>query len=128
MDATIALARFWGWIGIISGLVFLLRGKAWVDERLNLVGDKAFTLLGGYMTLMVGLMSVILHNMWGADWRIVVTLCGWLNLLKGVHRLAFPDAGREKAAPALKERPLITKVTLVALAALGGWLVWRSYQ
>ena len=35
---------------------------------------------------------VLVHNVWVADWRIVITLLAWLTLIKGIVRLNLPHA------------------------------------
>ena len=37
--------------------------------------------------MLVGLPIIILHNIWVGPWEIVVTLMGWLTVLKGVVRM-----------------------------------------
>lgn len=34
---------------------------------------------------------------WVVDWRIAVTLLGWVTLVKGVEKIAFPDRNNTKA-------------------------------
>jgi len=36
--------------------------------------DKAFVISTGYITLLMVLVTVILHNIWVADWRVVITI------------------------------------------------------
>jgi hypothetical protein len=31
----------------------------------------------------MGMLIVALHNVWSADWRLLVTLLGWLTVIKG---------------------------------------------
>ena len=37
--------------------------------------------------MLLGLPIIILHNIWVGPWEIVVTLMGWLTVLKGVVRM-----------------------------------------
>jgi hypothetical protein len=34
---------------------------------------------------------VLAHNVWAADWRIVITILGWLALIGGAFRILFPQ-------------------------------------
>ncbi len=45
----------------------------------------------GIVWLMGGLAVVWFHNLWTKDWRVLVTLLGWMSLLAGLARMAFPD-------------------------------------
>lgn len=46
----------------------------------------------GVVWLMGGLAVVWFHNLWVRDWRVLVTLMGWMSILAGLFRMAFPDA------------------------------------
>jgi hypothetical protein len=43
------------------------------------------------LTLLAGLAIVRAHNLWVADWRVVVTVLGWLAVVGGVLRIILPD-------------------------------------
>ncbi|MEO1167661.1 MAG: hypothetical protein AAFW97_03000 [Pseudomonadota bacterium] len=45
----------------------------------------------GIMWFMGGLAVVWFHNLWVRDWRVIVTLLGWMSVLAGLFRMAFPD-------------------------------------
>lgn len=53
--------------------------------------DKTITISTGYITFLLGLITVTLHNVWVADWRLAITILGWTTLLKGVEKIAFPN-------------------------------------
>lgn len=83
------LARFWGSLFIILGLgsvVVKLLGRV-----IKYTEDKTITVSTGYITFLLGLITVTLHNVWVADWRLAITILGWTTLLKGIEKIAFPD-------------------------------------
>jgi hypothetical protein len=125
MEISIFFAKFWGWLLVIVCLIFLLRKKVLLEEMFRLVEDKGFTLLSGYLAFILGLVTVILHNVWVADWRVVITIFGWLSLIKGIVRIGFPEA-IQKVAPPLRNKPILTQILLVIAALLGAWLIWMS--
>ncbi|MFA6081201.1 MAG: hypothetical protein WC741_02225 [Patescibacteria group bacterium] len=95
MEISIYLARFWGSLFIILGLGSVL--VKFLGRVIKYTDDKAITISTGYITFLLGLITVILHNVWIADWRIVVTILGWTTLLKGIEKIAFPDRIHKKA-------------------------------
>lgn len=125
MEISIFLAKFWGWLLVIVCLIFLLRKKVLLEEMFRLVEDKGFALLSGYLALIVGLVTVILHNLWVADWRVVITIFGWVSLTKGIVRIGFPETP-QKLVPAFKNKPVLTQILLVITVLLGAWLIWMS--
>ncbi len=126
METSIFLAQFWGWLLVIVCLIFLLRKRALLEEMFRLVEDKGLTLVSGYLALVVGLVTVILHNVWVAEWRVVITIFGWLSLIKGIVRIGFPEVP-QKWVPVLKNKPILTQGLLVIAILLGAWLIWMSY-
>jgi hypothetical protein len=48
-------------------------------------------LLSGLLSLLAGLAIVNLHNTWCADWRVIVTILGWLMTIGGVIRIIVPQ-------------------------------------
>ncbi len=125
MEISIFLAKFWGWLLVIICLIFLLRKKVLLEELFRLVEDKGFALVSGYIALIFGLVTVVLHNVWVADWRVVITIFGWLSLTKGIVRIGFPEVP-QRLVPAFKDKPLLTQILLVIAVLLGAWLIWMS--
>ncbi len=58
----------------------------------DLVGNKRLLWLTGLITFVMGAVIVALHNVWSADWRVLVTLLGWLTAIKGAVILLFPSS------------------------------------
>ena len=110
---------------MIVCLIFLLRRKVLLEELFRLVEDKGFALFSGYLALILGLVTVILHNVWVADWRIVITIFGWISLIKGIVRIGFPEIP-QKLVPTFKNKPILTQILLVIAVLLGAWLIWAS--
>ena len=45
----------------------------------------------GAFTLILGLLFVQFHNVWTMDWRVLVTIIGWITLIKGSVALLAPS-------------------------------------
>lgn len=59
--------------------------QATVDAVSALIADPAVVLVLGVITLSLGLAMVLGHNVWsGGALPVVVTIVGWLTLLKGL--------------------------------------------
>jgi len=59
--------------------------------------NKTITISTGYITFLLGLVTVTLHNIWTIDWRVAITILGWVTLLKGIEKIGFPDRVNKKA-------------------------------
>lgn len=126
METTIFLAQFWGWFLVIMGLIFLLRKKVLLEELFRFFEDKRFVLLSGWLALILGLVTVILHNLWVADWRVVITIFGWLSLIKGIVRIGFPEIP-QKSMSVVKNKLILIQILLIICVFLGAWLIWMSF-
>jgi len=46
----------------------------------------------GILWLMGGLAVVRFHNLWVLNWRLIITLLGWMSVFAGLMRMTFPEA------------------------------------
>lgn len=123
MTNAVFLAQFWGWLTLIVAAVFLLRPDQLREVKTLMVGNRAFSLSYGFMSLILGIMSVVLYNRWSLSWTVVVSLFGWLALLKGIYVLAFNEIS---AKPSLEARLVSTRITLVVVGLLGLFMIVAS--
>jgi uncharacterized protein YjeT (DUF2065 family) len=47
--------------------------------------------LSGLISLVIGCLLVVLHNVWEISSSLIITLIGWSGLLKGISILIFPE-------------------------------------
>lgn len=95
MEISMYLARFWGSLFIILGLSSVFAKL--LGRIIKYTEDKTITVSTGYITFLLGLITVTLHNVWVADWRVAITILGWTTLLKGIEKIAFPGRVNKKA-------------------------------
>jgi hypothetical protein len=126
MQTSIFLAKLIGPTALLIGLVILLnpsRVKAMAREVLQ---GEAFIFLAGIITLPVGLALVNTHNIWTWDWRVVITLLGWLSVIGGASRLAFGDQVKAIGAKMIDNKSgLVVQGALMSL--IGAWLSYVGY-
>ena len=120
METTIFFARLWGSFYLIFGVLFIVTG--FLGKVIEMTDDRAFVVATGYITLLMGLVTVILHNVWVLDWRVAITVLGWSTLIKGILKIGFPELIQKQTQP-FRNRQIASAVLLVAL---GGWLLWMS--
>jgi len=117
MDFSIFFAQLYGGFYLIFGFLFLYAGQ--LGKTIEMTEDKAFVIATGYTSFFLGLVTVILHNHWVADWPLVITLLGWATLIKGVRKIATPEKIHQQAQ-AFKKRQTLSAVFMMLL---GGWLL-----
>ena len=52
--------------------------------------SPALRYLGGILALFFGLFILNFNNAWTADWTVIITIIGWLSVVKGVLLIVFP--------------------------------------
>jgi len=89
---TVFLARLFGLYCIIIAATMLSQPEAFVGLVHAFVANAPLVLIVGIFTLFGGLALVLLHNFWsGAALTVIITLVGWLTLIKAVVLLVLPS-------------------------------------
>ena len=91
---TIFLSRLIGLFAVLVSLSLLMARKSGVEAVDALIHDRPLMLTIGMIVLLGGLAMVLSHNIWsGGALPVVVTLFGWIILIRGVLILFLsPDA------------------------------------
>jgi hypothetical protein len=88
---TIFLSRLLGLYFVLVGLAMLANRRATVEIVTALVHNAPLMFISGLIALIAGLAMVLAHNVWsGGVLPIIVTLTGWIMLLKGAIILFLP--------------------------------------
>lgn len=91
MELSIFLAKILGplfTIMILGALANRALLNRMVDEAEN---NISLTYLSGSLALLIGLLLVISHNVWETNWRVFITLIGWISIIKGLIRIFAPN-------------------------------------
>jgi hypothetical protein len=75
-------------IGMIMGM--LTEGEGYSSLLKEFIGSRALIFVTGGLALLAGLAVVNAHNLWVPDWRVIVTVLGWLLIVRGISNLVFP--------------------------------------
>ena len=119
---TIFFARLWGGFFIIFGSLFIISRQ--LGKTIEMTDDKAFVISTGYITLIMGLVTVILHNVWIWDWPVIITVLGWSTLIKGITKVGFPET-IHKQAQRFKKKQWLSALFIIGL---GAFLLWKSFN
>jgi len=121
MEITIFLAKFWGSLFMILGALSV--GARFLGRVIKMTEDKTITVSTGYITFLLGLVTVVLHNIWVMDWRIAITILGWATLFKGITKIGFPEHVNKRAQAFKGMQALWGGIIFL----LGAWLFWMSF-
>ena len=115
MQTSIFLAKLMGPILALAGLAMLINRKGLDALAEEFLRSRALFFLLGLIDFTVGLAIVLTHNVWVADWRIIITLLGWLLLARGVVRTLAPDQIKPLGTKLLKNQNVMAGSVAVVL-------------
>jgi hypothetical protein len=85
------LSRLIGLYAILVALSMFSRGQASVETVAALLQNPSMVFVLGVVMLAAGLAMVLAHNIWsGGALVVVVTLVGWMTLIKSLVFLFLP--------------------------------------
>lgn len=122
MEISIFLARFWGSLFLILGALAVSAG--FLGRVIGYTQDKTITITTGYITFLLGLITVVAHNVWVPDWRVAVTVLGWVTLFKGLEKIILPDRVHAKALMFKLSQKLWGSVIFL----IGAWFFYMSIR
>jgi hypothetical protein len=91
MATSIFLAKLTGPVCLVIGLALFVNGTGLRVLLFEFIDSPALIFLSGIITMTAGLAVVLTHNVWAADWRVVVTVLGWLATIGGAIRIVVPQ-------------------------------------
>jgi len=121
------------WIAKLLGPVILALSIPMITspDRLQTVtrrflADPPLVLVSGVLAMTAGLTIVNTHNLWVADWRVIITCFGWALILGGVIRVAAPGLV-DRVGNGMLNRASLTRVVGVLWGSLGAFLSYQAY-
>jgi len=126
IDLSILLARIIGPIFVVAGLGFLINPAHYRRLVHDFFANGPLIYFSGVLALLMGLIMIEIHNLWVADWRVIITVIGWLSLIKGVIRVVLPGRGA-RVARAFNEGAHVLTISASAMLALGAILTYAGY-
>ncbi|MBU1445853.1 hypothetical protein KKD70_01155 [Patescibacteria group bacterium] len=111
MDLSVLVAKIYGTVAIALGLGMLFNAEYYKETFRSIFKDKTYLFFGGIAALVIGLLIILHHNIWEASWAVLITIIGWIALIKGFLLLVFPQM-------TVIFEPLFTKKTFIVITGL----------
>ena len=90
METSLFLAKAIGVCFVIFGLSLIIAKSTYQQIIKDLIDHPASIMLAGTINLVIGILIVVTHNVWVADWTVLITVIGWLILIRGIFWTTFP--------------------------------------
>jgi hypothetical protein len=126
MTTSIFLARLIGPFALALGLALVFQGTGFRAFASEFMASPALIFLSGVITLPAGLAIVLTHNVWTPDWRVVITIVGWLAVVTGAIRMIVPQQAAAKARVVIAQT-LVPKIGAAIWLAIGALLCFYGY-
>ena len=117
----------------VFGIVYLAIGLGIIinpNYYRQMLGDfatnRAVMYLGGAIAFVVGYLLVTFHNVWAAEWGVIITVIGWLALIKGLFIFLLPKI-LMKVCSYLEKHTKLLIVESVLIIIFGGLLAYLGF-
>jgi hypothetical protein len=126
MDRSLFLARLLGPTFVVIALAMLINLGMYESMIAEALRPGVLFYLSGVLSLLAGLAIVNLHNTWCMDWRVIITVLGWLMTIGGIVRIVLPQVAITIGATIYSGRAS-TIVAALIVGALGAFFSVKGY-
>lgn len=126
METSLLLAQLIGALFVIVGLGVLINPDHYGEMIRNFIKNAELYYFSGAISFLIGLSIIQFHNLWVLDWRVVITVIGWLALIKGALRIVLPAIGSEVGHALIFKRQSIYLMGAI-LFIFGVWLCSKGF-
>ncbi len=126
MDISVFIARILGPLFITVGLGIMFNRGYYVRVMEDFCKNYALLFFTSLFPLVFGMVVLMFHNMWVADWRVIITIYGWGGLIKGIWLLLFPNTVHGFMQIYIKHKAFLIAHSIIAIM-LGAILITFGY-
>ena len=127
METSLFLAKLIGPFFVIVGIGLFLSRDSYRSAAEEVIKSRALFYVFGALALVGGLAIMLNHNVWVWDWPVIITVIGWLMIVRGTLRILFPQQVGDLAARMLAQAPRLLPVSGAVMLVLGAILCWKGF-
>ena len=127
METSLIIAKILGPFYLIVAAGLLINQDVFRSLARETATSLDFLYFTGIISLLLGLLIVVIHNVW-SGWAVVITILGWIAIIRGAVRVIAPHKAKDFIGRFAASKNALTAAALVALAlgayftAMGYWL------
>jgi hypothetical protein len=121
------LARLLGPVLVAIAIGVLVNGAVFRGIAQESLRSPALIYLTGLFAISAGVAILLNHNVWVGDWRVLITLFGWIAAVGGAQRIIWPQ-GTEAAIRWFLANPTSLVVAGIIWLVIGGVLCFYGYR
>lgn len=126
MQLSLFLAQVIGIYLVVSNLSVLIHLNRSKKVLQDCLASSPLVALTGAISLMIGLLIVVSHDVWVSEWPVVITLIGWITVLHGAMRLFFPQVFVKVCKELISNQGFLLLSWLWLL--IGFYLMWAGFN
>jgi hypothetical protein len=127
MATSIFLAKLIGPVCLVIGLALLIDRAGFRSLSSQFLDSPALMFLSGVITMLAGLAVVLTHNVWAGDWRILITILGWLAVIGGAARILAPQR-TARVGRSMMANPSTLPISTGIYLVFGALLTFFGYR
>lgn len=90
METTLLISKIIGLVYLSFGIGLIFNKKYYLETFTKLMSSSSYLILAGFLAITFGLLILEFHNIWDNSLAIVISVIGYVALIKGILILAFP--------------------------------------
>jgi len=127
MPAPVFIARLIGPVFVVVGVGVLFNLGHYAAMVHEAVRSPTMIYFAGVIALFAGLATLNCYRAWTADWRVIVTVLGWLMIIGGVMRIVLPRL-TVGLATTIYTGPIAMAIVGVIALLVGAYLSFEGYR
>jgi uncharacterized membrane protein len=116
-NSTFFLARLMGPVMIAVGVGVFVNASTYRSLAEEFLRSRALIYLSGLLAMTAGMAVVLTHNVWVANWPVLITVLGWLAVFGGAVRIICPQSVERIGRKMLANSMALTAAGAIWLAA-----------
>ncbi len=91
METSVFIARIFGIFYLVAAAGMMFNRQFYQKFMEDYCKNTALVFFSGMFALIIGIVIVLIHNVWVANWTVMITIIGWIALIKGIWIIVFPN-------------------------------------
>jgi len=127
MQPVIIIARLIGPLFIVLGIGCLINQSLYADMIGQAILVPVLIYLSGMLAFVAGVAMLNGYNAWTADWRVIVTILGWIFVIAGIVRIALPALVAALALTVYSGASTVL-ISGIVILVIGAFLSFQGYR
>jgi uncharacterized membrane protein len=126
MPTSLFLAKLIGPLFLAVGVGLIANAAVYKKLAEEALASLALIYLSGLLAMTAGMAIILSHNVWALDWRVLITLLGWLAAIGGAVRIVMPQ-GTQRIGRKFLKHPQGLIIAAAIWLAVGAVLCFFGY-